>query len=321
MLKELEFDDTIAAVYESSARENMIQNLRLHFPVTVLFLLLTPLLSSSGLAAQTKKKQAVIDPATLLTQKTTRHEVQRFGYGGTVTIVGAPQGSITVEGWPRNEVAVVAEIELKAENETDLKLLSTVNSFVFDQDLNHVRLMTTGTHDKEFLKRVAKNFPKRLLGLPWSITYRVRVPVATDVEIDAGRGPVRIAGVEGAIRLSAAESDASLELTGGTVNVTIGHGTLHLRIPVRSWRGAGADVRVAAGKMMVELAPGFSGDIDAEILRSGAIENSFEPLESRERPGITSSMIKARAGAGGAFFRFTMGDGTIVLKKTENLQN
>ncbi len=301
---------------QSSDCENMIQNQRARRSLTLPFMVIAILLSSSAVSAQ-QKKPVVVDPATLLTQKTTRHEAQRFGYGGTVTIVGAPQGSITVEGWQRNEVDVVAEIELKAVTEEDLKLLSTVNSFAFDQDLNHLRLLTTGTHDKDFMRRVAKDFPKRLLGLPWSINYRVRVPAATDLEIDAGRGPVRISGVEGAIRLSAAESDASLELTGGTVTVTIGIGGLHLRIPVRSWRGAGADIRMAAGKMTVELAPGFSGDIDAEILRAGTIETTFEPLESRERPGITPRLVKARAGAGGAFFRFTMGDGTIVLRKQE----
>lgn len=273
------------------------------------------LLSTSAVSAQQKQKAVVVDSATLLTQKTTRREVQRLGFGGTVTIIGAPQGSITVEGWQRNEVEVVAEIELKAETEEDLKLLSAVNSFVFDQDLNHLRLMTTGTHDKDFMRRAAKNFPKRLLGLPWNLAYRVRVPVATDLEIDAGRGPVRISGVEGAIRVSAAESEASFELTGGTVTATLGVGTLNFSIPVRSWRGAGADVRMAAGNITVELAPGFSGDIDAEILRSGTIETSFEPLESRERPGITPRQIKARAGTGGAVFRFTLGEGKIVLKK------
>ena len=41
-----------------------------------------------------------------------RHERRRLGYGSTVAIVGAPQGSITVQGWPRNEVEITADIEL-----------------------------------------------------------------------------------------------------------------------------------------------------------------------------------------------------------------
>ena len=263
-----------------------------------------------------------VSPATaqqnsspLLTRTGTRTETRRLGYGGSVTIIGAPHGSITIEGWTRNEVAITANIELKAATEEDLNRLATVNGFILDDDLNHVRVLTTGTHDKEFMRRAAKNFPKKLLGLPWKIDYRIRVPAVTDLEINAGRGPINLKDVEGAIRLSAAESETLLTLTGGMVSVTVAAGKVGLRIPVRSWRGGGADVRVAAGELAVELPPGFNGDIDAEILRVGKIENTFSELQSRERPGITERLIKGRAGAGGAFFKFTVGDGSIVLRK------
>jgi hypothetical protein len=270
-------------------------------------------LTSHSTAVQ--KKQSVTPAPPNLTQTIVRHENQRFGYGGTVTLVGAPQGSITIEGWPRNEVDVSAEIELRADTEEDLKRLAVVNTFVFDQDLNHLRLLTTGTHDKAFMKRAAKDFPKKLLGLPWKVDYRLRVPLSTDLEIDAGRGPIRVTGVEGAMRLSAAESETKLVLTGGTIAATIAIGKVDVSIPVRSWRGGGADIRVAAGSLSVEFQPGFNGDIDAEVLRTGSIEDSFGALESREKPGITPRKIKARSGAGGAFFNFTVGDGMVYLKK------
>jgi len=254
-------------------------------------------------------------PTPLLTRTTTKQETFRLGYGGTVTLIGAPQGSITIEGWPQSEVSVIADIELKAETEEDLNRLATVNGFVLDEDLNHVRILTTGTHDKVFMRRAAKNFPKKLLGLPWKVDYRIRVPAVTDLEINAGRGPINFKGVEGAIRLSATESETELTLTGGTISVTVATGNVALKIPVRSWRGSGADVRVAMGRVAVELPAGFNGDIDAEILRVGKIENSFTELQSRERSGITDRMVRARAGAGGAFFKFTVGDGTITIRK------
>lgn len=255
------------------------------------------------------------DSSPLLTRTGTRTETRRLGYGGSVTIIGAPQGSITIEGWARNEVAITASIELKAATEEDLNRLATVNGFILDDDLNHVRVLTTGTHDKEFMRRAAKNFPKKLLGLPWKIDYRIRVPAVTDLEINAGRGPINLKDVEGAIRLSATESETSLTLAGGTVSVTVASGKVGLRIPVRSWRGGGADVRVASGDLSVEIPPGFNGDIDAEILHVGKIENAFSELQSRERPGVTERLIKGRAGAGGAFFKFTVANGTITIKK------
>ena len=254
-------------------------------------------------------------PVTLLKRTTTQRENRRFGYGGTVTIVGAPTGSITVEGWQQSEVQVVADGEQQAPSEDDLNRLATLNRFVFDEDANHIRILTTGTHDKAFMRRAAKDFPKQLFGLPWKLDYRVRVPVNTDLEINGGRGNLKLSGVEGAIRITQAEGDATLILTGGIVSATLAMGNVLLSIPVRSWRGGGADVRVAAGNLTVELPAGFNGDIDADVLRAGTIEDRYGALVSREKPGITPTLMRARAGAGGSFFKFTVAAGTLTIKK------
>lgn len=269
--------------------------------------------NSSSVAYQ--NKTAPVTPANLMKRTAIRHESIRFGYGGTVTVLGAPKGSVKIEAWQRNEIDLTAEIEWQAPTEDDLNLLVPVNNFAIDDDSDHLRILTTGTHDRVFMKKVNKNFPKRLLNLPWKVDYRLRVPVATDVEIDAGHGPVTLSGIEGALRVNATEGDVSLTLTGGSVSVTIAAGTVNLSIPTRSWRGGGVEVRIAAGTLNVELPAGFNGDIDADVLRVGKIVNSYEGLETREKPGITESTIRARAGSGGAFFRFTVGDGIVNIRK------
>ncbi|HEV7683175.1 MAG TPA: hypothetical protein VGO68_13680, partial [Pyrinomonadaceae bacterium] len=168
--------------------------------------------------------------------------------------------------------------------------------------------------DKVFMRAVAKKFPKVLLGLPWRIDYRIRVPFAVDLDINAGRGPISIVGVEGNIQVSAAESAANFKLTGGTLTATIALGTVKLEVPARSWRGVGALLSLAAGEITVEIPAGFSGDFDAEILRSGKIDASYEDLARTSR-GVDPRTMSARAGAGGAAFKLTVGDGAIVIKK------
>jgi len=267
--------------------------------------------------AQQKSKTVVTSMLPLITRSVTREEVLRLGYGGTVTLIGAPEGSITIEGWPRGEVELSAVIELRAETEEDLNRLAIVNAVVVDQDSNHVRILSTGTHDKVFMKRAGKGFPKKLLGLPWKIDYRIRVPVATDLEINAGRGAISLTGVEGAIEISATESETKMTLSGGSVRATLASGNVHVGISARSWRGSGAEIRIAAGDLTIELPVGFNADIDAEVLRVGRIEDSYGALLSRERPGITDRIVRARAGVGGAFFKLVVGDGTIrILKET-----
>jgi len=266
-------------------------------------------------ASPVSLQKTVAPEIQLLTRTTTRRETRRFSYGGTVTLIGSPRGSVTIEGRSRNEVELIANIELKGPTEAELDQLATVNSFVFDEDLNHLSVLTTGTHDRAYMKRSAKNFPKKLLNLPWKIDYRLRVPFNTDLEINAGHGDVKLSGVEGALRVNATESETALTLTGGAVSTTVTAGAVTLTIPSRTWRGSGADIRIASGTINVELPAGFSGDIDAEVLRTGKIVNAYEGLESREKPGITERTVRARAGAGGAFFKFTVGDGTVNIRK------
>ncbi len=267
------------------------------------------------LAITAQKKTPEPNHAPQLVRITTRHEVRRFAYGGTLTLIGPPESSITIEGWPRSEVDISAEIQLRADTEADLDLLAAVNTFVLDEDANHLRVLSTGTHDKAFMRSVAKKFPKTLLGLPWRIDYKIRVPFAIDLDINAGRGPVSISNVEGNVQLNAANSVTSLNLIGGTVTATIAIGAVKLEVPARSWRGVGAEIRVASGDIEVAIPTGFSGAFDAEVLRAGKIDNSYEGLESRNTPGLGPRKLSARAGAGGAAFNFTVGDGVIVIKK------
>ena len=260
------------------------------------------------------QKKAVAPAVPLLTRTVSRHETRRFGYGGTLTIVGAPHGSITVEGWAKNEVDLTAEIQVQGATEEDMAKVVAVTNFVLDDDSNHMSLLTVGMHDKAFMKKAAKNFPKQLLGLSWKIDYTLRVPPITDLEINGGIGAIGVSGVEGLLKLNSPQSDVTLNLTGRIANVTVGIGNINFVVPQRSWRGDGAEIMLAAGQLNVELPAGFSGDIDADILRTGKIDDAYG-LEPRERNSISERSVRGHSGAGGASLKFTVGDGQIHIKK------
>jgi hypothetical protein len=281
---------------------------KLSLIVITVFLISTPVFAQKKIAAP---------PAPLLTRTVSRHEVRRFGYGGTFTIVGAPHGSITVEGWSKNEIDLTAEIEVQGATEDDMAKMVAVTGFVLDDDSNHMSLLTVGMHDRDYMKRNAKNFPKGLLGLPWKIDYKLRVPQIVDVEINGGAGAISVSGVEGLFRLNSPQSEVSLSLAGRVANVTVGIGSINFVVPARSWRGAGADIQLAAGQLNVDLPAGFSGDVDADILRTGKIDNAYG-LEPRERTSISERSVRGRSGSGGAYLKFTVGDGEIHIRKAQN---
>jgi hypothetical protein len=281
-------------------------------------MLLTALPAQAAPQQQKKQKQTSTAPAATsptLTRTTTRHETRRMGYGGALTVYGAPEGAITIEAWPKAEVDITADIELRANTEEELTRLAAVNSFIFDAEPNHVQVITTGTHDRKFMKRVARDFPAHLLTVPWKINYRIRVPAATDLEVYAGRGALNVSGVEGAIHLNAGESAATLQFTGGDVTSTIERGPVNVRIAARSWRGRGADIRLISGDLTIELPANFNGDINARVLRAGSIENNYPALAPRDEDNPPTDRSQSlRAGAGGTVLSFTVGDGTLRIK-------
>lgn len=261
-------------------------------------------------------------PAPALVKRTTtRRELRRLGYGGSVTIYGAPEGSVTVEAWQRGEVEVTAEVEQSADTEENLTRLAALNTFTVDEDVNHVRVMTVGLHDRKYARRAAKGLPKHLPAMPWKIDYRVKVPAACDLEINAGRGALVVSGVEGGLRIQAGGGpDSLLALSGGDVEATLAAGPVTVRPTARSWRGRGFSLRLFSGDLTVELPAGFSGDVDAEVLRAGRIENSHPGLAPRERTTPTERTLQARAGNGGATLSFTVTDGTLRIKQAGGRQ-
>lgn len=310
-------------IFQSRFSMSQPRLVRLTCRATMLLTLVASAIFSApqNVAAQQKNKlDSVASSPPALTRTTTRRELRRFNYGGTLTLYGAPEGSITIEAWTRNEIEVVADVELRADTEEELARLAVVNGFVLDDDANHLRIITTGTHDRKFMRRVAKDFPKKLLALPWKIDYRLRVPALLDLEVYAGRGALSLGGVEGAIHLSAGEGSASLLLTGGDIVATIASGPVNIRLAARSWRGRGTDIRLARGDLTLELPSNFNADIDAVVLRTGRIENSYPNLTPREGAKPTPQSQRLRAGTGGATLSFTVVDGTLRIKPQDSKQ-
>lgn len=266
--------------------------------------------------ASKKSATAAAAEVPLLKRTTTRRESKRLGHGATLTISGAPVGSISVEGWQKSEAEVVADIEVSAATEEELTQLAAVNSYVLESEFNRLGVNTVGTHDRKYMKRVARDFPKKLLAAPWRIDYRLRAPAVVDLQISTGRGPLTLANLDGSVRLDAGGGAPSLfTLAGGDFEGNIAAGPVTLRVPSRSWRGRGLTLRLIGGDLTLELPAAFDGDIDAEVLRNGRVENTHPGLAPRDdAPAPTERSLHARAGNGGATLSLTVGDGTLRIK-------
>lgn len=252
--------------------------------------------------------------AQLLKRTTYKTDKFDFGAGGSVAVVGAPVGSIRIEGTPKSEIEISAEIEVQAATEADLETLTKVTGFVLEESPARTGILSIGTHDKKSMGKAAKKFPKNLFGLPFKIDYVIKVPRYCDLQIDSGKGDLTISGVEGSIRINSVDTKATLSLVGGGVNGTFANGTVFVTMPNRSWRGNAIDLALNSGTMSISLPWNLSGDLDASILRTGQIENGLTDLKPKDRHvPFTDKLVAAKAGSGGVPMKFTVGDGTLKL--------
>ncbi len=244
-----------------------------------------------------------------------------FGPGGTLAITGAPNGSIRIEGWNENKIQIDAEIEISAGTEAELDQIAKVTGFVLEESMGRTGILSVGTHDKSYLKKVAKKFPKTLLGLPFKIDYVIKVPRYSDLQIDGGKGDLLVAGVEGTMKINFLDSNAKLDLVGGGVVATFGGGKVDITVPTRSWRGRFADISLASGVMNVSLPPSLNAEVDASILRTGKIDNTYVGFKPKTRKDVfTEKLIAAKSGVGGTPLKFTVGDGSLNIAQTAKTQ-
>lgn len=250
----------------------------------------------------------------LVTRTITKTDSFAFGAGGTVAITGAPQGSITITGAQTNQIEITAKIELNAATEADLDKLAEVTGFLTDEGLSRTVISTYGTHTKQLLKRAGKKLPKNLNGLAFRIDYTISVPKYCDLEIDSGVGDLTVKGVEGSLFANLLESNATVELVSGATSLTIGRGTADVSLAARGWKGRSATISLGNGELTVHLPTNLSADIDAVVVKSGDIENTFPNLKPRDRRSqFTKTAVLAKAGVGGPPLKFSVGDGKIRL--------
>jgi len=259
---------------------------------------------------------ASLSAQSLLKRTTVKTDKFDFAMGGTVAIMGAPMGSIRVTGSNSAEIEITATIELQAASEADLARLEQVTGFLTDETLGRTGIISFGTHNKLGDKKLWKKFPKTLLGLPFRIDYVVTVPHFCDLEIDGGKGDLFISGVDGSVQVHFLETHADIEAGYAATQIIVGSGSVDVVLGPKGWRGRAANIQVANGDMNVRLPSNLAAEIDATILRSGSIENTFPDLKPRNRKvPFTDKSIIAKAGVGGPSLLFTVGDGKLKIER------
>jgi hypothetical protein len=210
---------------------------------------------------------------------------------GRLTVDGGQNGGISVLGWDRDEIRVVARMQASARRERDASAL-----------LDEVRIETGS--------EVRASGPRMRDGESWGVSFTVYVPRRTDLSLDTHNGGIRIRDVDGAMRFRAVNGGVSLADVGGDVRGETQNGGLQVALAGSRWRGTGLDVRTQNGGVQLSIPERYDADLE-----TGTVHGRFDidiPITVRGRIDRT---IRTQLGAGGPLVRVMTTNGGVRVRR------
>lgn len=144
----------------------------------------------------------------------------------------------------------------------------------------------------------------------WSVSYRLRVPRQTDLELVAHNGGISIAEVTGQLRAETHNGGLSLTALAGDVQAETTNGGVKVELAGDSWEGRGLDVETHNGGVEVSIPEGYSAELETGTV-NGRVEIDF-PVTVQGKIGRT---IETTLGDGGAPIRVRTKNGGVTISR------
>lgn len=211
---------------------------------------------------------------------------------GPLNVDAGPNGGITVEAWDRNEIRVRAIVRANARTEERAKAIAA-----------GVEIQAGGG-------RVGATGPDTSRREWWSVSYRINVPRATDLDLSTRNGGVTISGVSGNLRFDTTNGGVRLSDLGGRVNGRTTNGGLTVNLSGTQWDGEGIDVETSNGGVSLAIPEGYNAGLEART-NNGGMRVDFPITVQGEILGRRG--ISATLGSGGPTVRVRTSNGAVKI--------
>ena len=159
-------------------------------------------------------------------------------------IDGQQNGSVSVHGWDRSEVLILAKIQADAEEASDARDIASGISI----DVNGGRVRADG--------------PSMRRRQSWSVSYDVWAPRQTDLRVATQNGGVSVDDIDARLELGAVNGGISLRGVSGDVRGETTNGPLNVELDGDQWRGPGLDLRTTNGPVNLNIPDGYSARLE-----------------------------------------------------------
>jgi len=207
---------------------------------------------------------------------------------GFIAVDAGHNGGVRVQGEDRSDIALEARIQVWHRSEDKAMEIA-----------REIEILTDGN-------RIKAEGPTD----GWAVSYRMRVPHQTDLDLEAHNGGISIAEVTGQLRAETHNGGLLLTALAGEVQAETTNGGVHVELAGDSWEGEGLEVETRNGGVKLSIPEGYSAELETGTV-NGRVNIDF-PVTVQGQIGRS---IETRLGSGGAPIRVTTRNGGVTISR------
>ncbi len=201
-------------------------------------------------------------------------------------------GGISVSAWDRDEILIEAKVAAHADDEAAAAEL-----------VARVSIETAGV--------IRADGPGGGRHESWWVSYRLRVPRSSNLDLEANNGGIDIEGVVGDLKFDTTNGGIGLSGVGGDVRGETTNGGVKVELTGDAWEGVGLDVETTNGGVKVRVPEGYNARLETGTT-NGGLEVDF-PLTLQGKIG---RQISVDLGAGGKLLRVMTTNGGVRIDRS-----
>jgi hypothetical protein len=274
-----------------------MKNLYLRF---ILLLTAVALLGTIGLAQERSEKNEFCDSNNYSSWGDNEYEssLREKTMSAGLVKVDSKNGRINVIGENRSDVLVRACVKAWAKTKEEAKAR-----------VDGIRIETSSTI-------TATNTPEK----DWSVSYEIRVPNSSDLDLLTRNGRIGIDSVQGQIKFETYNGRITLDKVSGDVKGVTRNGRVTVKLAGATFQGTGLDVKTNNGRISLYMPSNFAANVEAGT-GNGRFSSDFSELQIPKVDGkkrkYGSNKVNASINGGGAKIRVVTGNGRVSINSSE----
>ena len=210
-----------------------------------------------------------------------------------LTVDGRSNGGISVHGWDRADIQILAMVQAHANSEAEAREIARGINVVASGGQVRAEGPSTGRRES------------------WSVSYDVYVPRQTNLTLTANNGGVSIESIASTISVETENGGLTLNDVHGDVHARTVNGGINAELTGDRWLGNGLDLRTSNGGVRLTIPSNYSANLETGTV-NGSVNIDF-PVTVSGR--IDRKQFSTTLGSGGPLVRATTTNGSVTIRK------